>query len=162
MKNPTSVVMACLLFILLNSLCADAQGAPKSKEYYEENVLYYVGGWTAAFMQGSQRYKISMFGGSRELVDLLSEAPLARPEIREYKRDNNLGWGVYWGGAGVGFAGLVMPELISDSETATYVEIGAELTWLVTAFIAAIQVSRSYSHLHKAVWEYNKYLLYDK
>jgi len=96
------------------------------------------------------------------MVALISQSPLAVVEIMEYKRKNSLGWGLYWGGLGVALVGAVLPLMFVGNEGVLMASIGVDLAGLAVALAGFFPISSSYNHLHKAIWEYNKYILYDQ
>ena len=78
-----TIATLIIFLILFSGTCVYAQESPKSKEFYNSNVLYYESTfWTGEnVVQGLMRYKVTMFGGSPQMVALISQSPLAVVEI---------------------------------------------------------------------------------
>lgn len=141
----------------------ESTGGPKSKEFYNENVLYkYYGFWGNYFVQGDERYKITGFGGSKPLTELLSQAPLAREEVIRYKKKSVTGGIFLLGGLALYFTGLIVYCSSERETSANVAAIGTLIGSLGLTISGSLFAVKSYNHLHKAVWEYNKYILYDK
>jgi len=62
-----TIATLTIIFAVIGFTSAYAQESPKSKEFYNSNVLYYESTfWTGEnVVQGFMRYKVTMFGGSQ-------------------------------------------------------------------------------------------------
>lgn len=159
-----------LVFFLLTPLIAQTMPADSSaanlSDYYDQNVLstrLSHWGYTAAtFMQGETKLKGGVFGGTAKLRSVLQASPKAAIEFEKYRKKNLIGYSLYSAGLAMAIASIVLVYV----EDIGYIDSTPFFTLYLggmSTTIAGIPfVYQSGNHLHKAVWEYNKYILLNK
>jgi hypothetical protein len=161
MLNKISKFTFFTIFIIILPLFAQEKVNEDTltyKQLYDEYTLYpqlrFLGG--LKFKQGYNEYSAGIFDS--DLENIISVSPLAKEEMKKFKVKRFAALSLFVAGLGVL---MVSSQRLADPETRELyfsLSIGGNLAVLGGAILNLY----ADNHLYKAVWYYNKYILFER
>lgn len=135
------------------------------KERYDRN-MFRTGysPWTGPFFyrESGEKYMANPISIRKQFLDILSQSERGRIEVDLYRRQLLLGNLFFWPGIGVAIGGLgvAYAGIFTGNLNAGWIGLGVSLAGIVVEFIGAVILGEANSILFRAVWEYNRQILF--
>ena len=130
--------------------------------FYEQKSLYLQ---TGAYVSGTNRYELGLFGASGELLNKITPVPSNGGHLSFYSVDRVLGWSFL----GTGAAGTVMILCLMNSNWTVnmtdsqkgWTGLGSIVLTATSYILSGLFFNLADNELEKAVWNYNRFLLFE-
>lgn len=165
------MILITALFVCFQSVHLFAEITPAQiRENYRDKVLLpQESFWTGSYYyaQGSpdKKYRVTGFGIPKDFETLLSVYPRAALEVTNMKKALVPGSIFFWSGFGLEFGGILgmyAPYNGTIYPAAVAVGLGVAVLGLIFEFIGAAQIVEARNFLTRAVWEYNREVIFEE